>query len=450
MVGKRITEPGFSDRPVHGRAFRIAMGVVGGIALAQFVAIGHGLWKRRPPAAPAVVSPAPSRSPAAAAQTAPPPVVEEVPSPPPAPLPAAPLPAPSMPAPSVADAVVDDPAAPSPLVANAKAAGPRFLGPAEATAARDGGGKEPPALFGSLESAAKSQALADGILERLMTTGVELRASGNTQGALRNFREVEAALPDHPRILAEIAATLGLLGLKDKETGYWERVEALGPAGAGPYFAFALARLGKAKPAPPAASGGVAAPGVVTPGVVTPGVVAPGAGSEAPAATLPDRAMKIGEVKVAEEAPTSEGQKVSLSVVVDAAPGMEPSGEDLSLLVYFYDRVAGGEVRPSTADTSYLYPTEPYDWKVNGTETIVVNYLQPVFTAEQRRELGERTFHGYAIELYYRDELQDKVAMPEDVAALRFDPAAASGGAAPGEAPDVKPENALFPNSAVP
>ena len=50
--------------------------------------------------------------------------------------------------------------------------------------------------------------------------------------------------------------------------------------------------------------------------------------------------------------------------------------------------------------------------------TIVVNYLQPVFTEEQKRELGERSFYGYAIELYYRDELQDKVAMPEDIAAL--------------------------------
>jgi hypothetical protein len=433
MVGKRITEPGFSDRPAYGRAFRIAMGVVGGIALAQFVAIGHGLLKRRPAVAPAVVSPAPPQSPTAVAQTAPPPVVREVASPPPAPLPETPMPAPSVAAPSVADAVVDDP--PSTLVAKANEADPRFLGPAEGTAAGDGDGKEPPVLFASLESAAKSQALADPILERLMTTGVELRASGNTQGALRNFREVEAALPDHPRILSEIAATMGLLGLKDKETGYWERVEALGPAGAGPYFAFALAWLGKAKPAPPAASGGVVAPGVVAPGV----------GSKAPEAARQDGAMKIGEVKVAEEAPTGEGQKVSLSVVVDAAPGTEPSGEELSLLVYFYDRVAGGEVRPSTADTSYLYPTEPYDWKVNGTETIVVNYLQPVFTEEQRRELGERTFHGYAIELYYRDELQDKVAMPEDVAALRFDPAAA-----PGEASEVKPENALFPNSVVP
>jgi hypothetical protein len=86
---------------------------------------------------------------------------------------------------------------------------------------------------------------------------------------------------------------------------------------------------------------------------------------------------------------------------------------------------------------------------VNGTETIVVNYLQPVFTDDQKRELGERSFHGYAIELYYRDELQDKVAMPEDVAALRAAPAAEDG-ADPSAPQPVKPENALFPNPVVP
>lgn len=408
------------------------MGVIGTVAMLQFLALAFAILRREPAAvaaaapAPPVLAPAPSvpaDPPSNAAPSAPV-------------MPAPPLTKPAVPDPVVADAVVNDPVAPSPLVKAAPETGPKFLGPAEEgaqAATGTGSTKDPAALFASLESAAKSQVLPDGILERLMVTGVELRASGNTQGALRNFREVESALPDHPRVLAEIGATLGLLGLKDKQQGYWERVESLGPAGAGPYFTFALEQLGKAKPAPPAASETAGAE------VAEPAEAVP----------APGQLMKIGEVKVAEEAPTSEGQKVSLSVVIDAVPGSEPAGEDLSLLVYFYDRDAGGEVRPSTADTSYLYPTEPYDWKVNGTETIVVNYLQPVFTDDQKRELGERSFHGYAIELYYRDELQDKVAMPEDVAALRAAPAAEDG-ADPSAPQPVKPENALFPNPVVP
>ena len=33
------------------------------------------------------------------------------------------------------------------------------------------------------------------------------------QGALQAFRQVESALPDHPRILAELGATLSQMGL---------------------------------------------------------------------------------------------------------------------------------------------------------------------------------------------------------------------------------------------
>jgi hypothetical protein len=284
--------------------------------------------------------------------------------------------------------------------------------------------------FAVLAAASRSQPLSDGILERLMVTGAELRESGNMQGALQAFRQVETALPDHPRILSEIGATLGKMGLKDKADAYWEKVDGLGEIGAGPFYPLAALTLR-----------GEALPGTAAAAPVAEGTPA------APAKTL-----KIGEIKVEEHAPTSEGQMVGLRVTIDAAPGVKPVGEDLSLLVYFYDRVPGGAVRPSTADTSYLYPTEPYDWQIDGTEVIVVNYLQPVFTEEQKRELGERSFYGYAIELYYRDELQDKVAMPEDIAALRFEGNPGGEGSAGGaQSPTfLGPENALFPDSVVP
>lgn len=76
---------------------------------------------------------------------------------------------------------------------------------------------------------------------------------------------------------------------------------------------------------------------------------------------------------------------------------------------------------------------------------IIVNYNQPVFTEAQTRELGERRFYGYAIELLYRDELVEKVAMPEEVGALRFEEAPGGSTASPSG-----PENALFPNPALP
>lgn len=434
MVGKRITEPGFSDCPAPGRSFRVTMAVIGGIALIQLVALAIGVI-RRGPGVPAALPLEASVSSAAFSQTAQ--TAPQAASVPPAPQPAVePTPAPvaTTPAPVVTDAVVNDPVAPAPEVAaiGNRAGNQAPVAPVGDLAPQALAADAPSDLFAALAAASRSQPLSENILERLLVTGAELRESGNMQGALQAFRQVETAMPDHPRVLAEIGATLGKMGLKEKADGYWERVDTLGSIGAGAFHPLAAFVLR----------------GEVLPGTKSAATPA----GPATAATAPAKTLKIGKIDVGEEAPTSEGQKVSLRVLIEAAPGAKPAGEDLSLLVYFYDRIPDGTVRPSTADTSYLYPTEPYDWQVDGTEVIVVNYLQPVFTEEQKRELGERSFYGYAIELYYRDELQDKVAMPEDIAALRFDGDSGgedSRGGAPGPT-FLGPENALFPDSVVP
>jgi len=424
MVGKRITEPGFSDCPVPGRSFRVTMAVIGGIALLQLAALAIGMIRR----GPGVPTPPPMQA-SIATVTAPPALSTET-EPASAPVSPEPVPA-AVPAPVVSDVMVIDPVSAAPEVASTGTRGGAFPRPlADGSAGSSPSPATPGDFFEALAAASRSQPLSDGILERLMVAAAELRASGNMQGALQAFRQVETALPEHPRILSEIGATLGKMGLKDKADGYWEKVDGLGEIGAGPFYPFAALTLR--------------------------GEALPGTGSAAPVVEgsppAPAKALKIGEIKVEEQAPTSEGQKVGLRVTIDADPSVRPSGEDLSLLVYFYDRVPGGAVRPSTADTSYLYPTEPYDWQIDGTEVIVVNYLQPVFTEEQKRELGERSFYGYAIELYYRDELQDRVAMPADIAALRFEGNPGGDGSA-GEAQSptfLGPENALFPDPVVP
>jgi hypothetical protein len=44
-----------------------------------------------------------------------------------------------------------------------------------------------------------------------------------------------------------------------------------------------------------------------------------------------------------------------------------------------------------------------------------VNYSQPIFSEEETRELGERKYFGYVIQLYYQDELQDRVVRPPEL-----------------------------------
>ncbi len=54
-----------------------------------------------------------------------------------------------------------------------------------------------------------------------------------------------------------------------------------------------------------------------------------------------------------------------------------------------------------------------------GVEVIEESYFQPTFTDAQKKELGERRYLGYIIELYYRDELQDVVAEPRELMSFK-------------------------------
>lgn len=279
---------------------------------------------------------------------------------------------------------------------------PSFVGPA---------GSDRNVLSDSLARASFSASeIADPIIERLVSTGVELRSADNIQGALQALKEAEAALPDHPGIMSELAATYRQMGLDEKADGYWERVEALGEIGAGDYYSIARLQL---------------------------------RGEAVPAEGAVDQLMKIGKVIIEEKPSENPGEKLAARIVIEADPLLRPDGEQLSVLVFFYDQVDGSQIKRSTALTSYLYPTEPYDWQVDGREEIIVNYDQSSLTEEQKRELGERKYFGYVIQLYYRDELQDRIAMPPELEEHHMEDPVSNQ-----PQPDrLEPENALFPES---
>ncbi|MDF1859578.1 MAG: hypothetical protein P1U87_05150 [Verrucomicrobiales bacterium] len=279
---------------------------------------------------------------------------------------------------------------------------PSFVGPA---------GSDRNVLSDSLTRASfSSDEISDPIIERLVSTGVELRSADNMQGALQALKEAEAALPDHPRIMSELAATYRQMGLDEKADGYWERVESLGEIGAGDYYSIARLQL---------------------------------RGEVVPAEGAVEQLMKIGNVIIEEKSSEKPGEKLAARIVIEADPLLRPDGEQLSVLVFFYDQVDGSQIKRSTALTSYLYPTEPYDWQVDGREEIIVNYDQSSLTEEQKRELGERKYFGYVIQLYYRDELQDRVAMPPELEEHHMEDPVNT----PTQPDRLEPENALFPES---
>lgn len=495
MVDRRLIESDFGSRPRQGRDFPIAMSIFGLIIAVQLIVIGYGLFRRAAVATVAseeiTTAPVPASVPASVpvASTTPAVPAAEIQAPPSTVIeesqsttdsaPAALIPPPSVvtqPAPELVPPVAPPasaPATPLPLPLQTASssdgadAAPGFVGPAK-TGAGDASQGTTTDLFSRLESLAPTFPMEDSILERLLVTGSELRQSGNMSGALQAYRQVETALPEHPRILSEIAATLGKMGLKDKSNAYWEKVEAQGDILAGKYALLAKRELhgeettgvisGEITETTEIASDRIEnvaevatvaesptnSDAIVAPDPAkiasTADVAASANPSLAPAGTMPyvEREMKIGEIEVKQEGDASQGQQVSLKIVIDADPATKPEGSDLQLLVRFFDQTTGDIVEPTTADISYLYPTEPYDWQVNGTETIIVNYKQPAISEQEKRVRGSRNYYGYTIELYYKDKLQEKVAMPEDLSTRQFSPILQN-------APIFQPDSALFP-----
>lgn len=428
-----------SNRPLPGRTFLHAMWTAGSIAAVLLFTVAWAMWKR-PPSTD--VAGAPNSFPAEAYYpTVPPPVFSEGATPgmvgsaappaiegsatsePPAAQDvtfSAPIPTRGVESGEVGSTIPgaapeigngnpnllsDSPLSSGtepPAVTGADQVGPNFQGPV---------GADSPTLSDALTNAAfEAGEIEDPILERLVSTGEELRSAGNMQGALQALREAEAALPENPRIMGELAATYQQMGLAEKAGLYWERIEALGEAVGGPYYALARRQL---------------------------------RGEEVPAEGAANQLMRIHEVKVEDRTPNQAGNHVALRVTIESDPRSRLIGDDTSLLVFFYDTVDGARVEASTAETTFDFPSKPFDWQDTGKEEIVVTYQQPEFTIEQRQDLGERKYYGYAIELYYQDVLQDRIVMPEDIEELRLQPSFS----APDGTPSIGPENALFPDA---
>ncbi len=394
-----MAEDMLSPRSDFGRTFISAMWILGAVAAFQVVAVGWAVLTQKPRevlvTAPPVTPDVPT--PQAAAQN--PPSID---------------PPDSNPATQEVNTVTPPPTAVIPpttagLPPVSPIPEPTFISPQKIQTPHTPTQK--PLGSALADNALKSHPahrINDPLLDKIVATGEELRGTGNMQGALKALRTAEDALPDHPRVLAELAGTFSQMGLEQKALDYWERVYELGEENAGGYYALADMAL---------------------------------KGNLASAAGTTSAVLKIKNVSV-EKIPTTEdeGEKVVLSVVVDGDNKVRPSGAEMEMSVYFFDKVDGKVIDATTADTTQEFPSEPYDWQGGSSETVNVIYHQPVFTIEQKRELGKRVYHGYVIELYYREQLQDTVAEPQELLEIHTEPADNR----PADA--VGPDGSLFPD----
>lgn len=325
-----------------------------------------------PPPPGMLAAPAMSATPAPVA-TAPPPIGSFQQTAAPQPPPAAPL---------VATAPPPTPATPASV--------PQPTAPAS----------QPPPAAPTVKPDAATELLRD--VNYVVTTAKEIRGLSDMQGALELLRRADQLTPDHPAIIAEIAQTYEQMGIKDKATDAWRRIQLLGATRAGSFYELASRRLGDG-------SAGVAVP-----------ALAAGGDSE--------KHLRLGPCQVARDFQVNAGERFVLRVPIVRAGNQPVDRNAMNLEVFFFDRVNGTQVAQSIApEPVETWQSAPVDWGGAGEELLDVVYHLPALSAAEVQQHGRRSYYGYMLRLYYNNKLQDVAAEPRDLLGFGSAPGTAAG-----------------------
>jgi len=243
--------------------------------------------------------------------------------------------------------------------------------------------------------------ITDESAEKLLHDAVRSRQQDDIGTAIVKLREAERLIPNHPRLLFELATTLEQIGRTDKAAEAYQKVHAMGADITGPYHSLAEQKLTEGMRS------------------IT---------SEAPI----EEVVYLGNVEerrdpIIDPADGSTiGLTLELTASIQSRPGVviEDSVNDVYIAVHLVDIVDGFKEEliasePPTLDWLEL----PVDWKDGGLETLRLTYQLPRIQDVQGVNTTNRKYLGYVIELYYRGRLVDLVARPRRLA--RFTPSQA-------------------------
>ena len=343
-------DPDFQSSHNHGtRAYRVAWGAVAVVALAQGVAVAVA-WKDQRPLAKQVA----------------PPVVE---------IPA--VTAPAQPDPfSSAAAAMDDP---HPELLQPAGEAPLLPDPASTVLAR------PPA---AVVAAPLDVPITDEACLAHLDEGIYLRDRGDMVGALAELRQTLEAVPDHPKLLYQLALTLDAMGQERKAAGHWRKLRLLGPD-AGNYYQLAVERLKEG------------------------GNLAPSEDTIFEAEEVRQGQFLVSNVKVGRMPETADGEVWRFEATIDRKQTEPADVAKMDIKIHLFDEVNGQKIDRTTAMPPVIeWLDAPVDW-AEGRERFSFEYRQPPLSPDELVKLGRRKYYGYALEFRYDgNQLQDLAAEP--------------------------------------
>jgi hypothetical protein len=240
-------------------------------------------------------------------------------------------------------------------------------------------------------------AIADPIVERLVMEARKARLASDTASAIIKLEEAKEKAPEDANVLYETGLLFEEMAAYDPRqvnnaADAYQAVLALGAEKAGSLFEMAARKLKE----------GIALPGDMR------------------------GELRLGRVRIFPDDQFKDGERVVLTVPVQAAPGVNP-GTDFGVQVEFYDTlILNGkkEIVPrgteSTAKDEWV--TAPINFEV-GEELLRVTYLLPPQDAQQKELFGKRSYYGQVVKLFYKGELIDSDPYPRHLSSLSFNSA---------------------------
>lgn len=230
--------------------------------------------------------------------------------------------------------------------------------------------------------------IADPVVERLVKEARTARVAGDMGTALNKLEEAQRIAPGEPSVLYETGMTYETMAafephLADRASDAYLAVMALGVTEAGALYPLAAAKIRDGISMPSDLRGELA----------------------------------LGLPVVFPDDPNEEGERVVVTVPVQAAPGTEIAANDLVVKVQFYEStMAEGrkQILPAAeglSETVYEWVSGEFDF-VGGEEKLRVTYSLPPQELQQEHLFGKRSYYGHTVEVFYKGELIDTQASP--------------------------------------
>ena len=256
---------------------------------------------------------------------------------------------------------------------------------------------------------------ADPLAERLVQQAKAARLGEDMMTAVTKLEQALKQSPNDGNALYELALCHETMGIFDRARQLYHQVYQLGTTGAGELYLLAAEKLKR--------------------------------GFEQPIDKV--NRIVLGRARVFKDPQLDKGEKVILTIPVQAVPGEQIDGRDLEVIVNFFDEIgARKEINPADTTNSkfeYKWLTEPLDWST-GEELLQVTYTIPRQDLQQAHLFGDRRYHGQVVELSYKGELIDAQAWPRILAHKMNKPDASPVFLDRDLPAGFNPENPLLPN----